>query len=374
MQYREFGNSGKMISALGFGAMRLPTNSDDSADIDQPQTTAMIRRAIDEGVNYIDTAYPYHGGKGEGAVGEALTDGYRDKVSLATKLPIWYVKEAADMDRLFEEQLARLQTDHIDFYLIHCLQAHTWPTIRDFGVCEWGEKLKSEGRIGQFGFSIHAGYETFVSILDYHPWDFCQIQYNYANETVQVGTRGLDYANEQRVPVVVMEPLLGGGLANPPADARDLLDEAGRDPVDLALNWLWDKSGIFTVLSGMSTLEQVDRNLEFASHSGIGTLSDDDRALVVKLQEIFERTSPIPCTKCGYCMPCPQGIDIPVVFEQYNDDQLFHGTTSRTLYTMSKTTAEACAECGQCEEKCPQSISIMEQLKLVDEELRGKKE
>jgi len=371
MQYREFGNSGKMISALGFGAMRLPTNSDDSADIDQPTTTAMIRRAIDAGVNYVDTAYPYHGGNGEGAVGEALSGGYREKVSLATKLPIWYVKEPADMDRLFNEQLERLQTDHIDFYLVHCLQSHTWPTIRDFGVCEWGAKLKADGRIGQFGFSIHANYDTFTEILDYHPWDFCQIQYNYANETVQVGTRGLELARSKNIPVVVMEPLLGGGLANPPQAARELLDTAGREPVDVALNWLWDKPGIFTVLSGMSTPDQVEANLRYAEHSGVGSFTDDDHALIAKLQEIFDRTAPIPCTKCLYCMPCPQGIDIPLAFEQYNDNQLFEGTTSNTLYTMSETTADACVECGACEEKCPQSISIIEQLKRIDKELRS---
>lgn len=371
MQFREFGNTGKMISALGFGAMRLPTIGDDSADIDQPLTTAMIRRAINAGVNYVDTAYPYHGGKGEGAVGCALANGYREQVFLSTKLPIWSVKEPADMDRLFEEQLERLQTDHIDFYLVHCLQTHTWPTIRDHGVCEWGQRLKSQGRIGRFGFSMHAHYETFVEILDYHPWDFCQIQHNYANETVQAGTRGRKYAGEKGIPVVVMEPLLGGGLANPPIIARELLEAADRDPVDLALNWLWDKPEIVTVLSGMSTMEQVEQNLKYAEHSGVGTFGDDDHALIARLQEIFDQAAPVPCTKCRYCMPCPSGIDIPLVFEQYNDKTMFGGTTSATLYTMSETTADVCVECGECEEKCPQSISIIEQLKRIDLELRS---
>jgi len=371
MQYREFGTTGKKISALGFGAMRLPTISDNPADIDQDATTEMIRYAVDHGVNYVDTAYPYHDKAGEPAVGIALTDGYRERVSLSTKLPIWFVEKPADMDKFLNEQLQRLQTDHIDFYLVHCLQKHTWPTIRDHGVCEWGERAKEDGRIGQFGFSAHAHYETFVEIFDYHDWDFCQIQYNYANEEVQAGTKGLKYAADKGTPVIVMEPLLGGGLANPPAPAKALLDAAGKNPVDLALNWIWDRPEVALVLSGMSSLEQVKQNLAFAEHSGVGSLTQQERDLVTQLQQLYKENAPIPCTKCGYCMPCPQGIDIPLAFEQYNDNTVFSGTTAHILYAMSETPTSVCVECGQCEEKCPQEIKIIEELRRVDKELRG---
>jgi len=371
MQYRPFGKLEEKVSALGFGCMRLPClgEKNESADIDEKLATKMIRSGIDRGINYLDTAYVYHQGVGEAFVGKALMDGYRQKVLLATKLPIWSVQEPADMSKLLEEELVNLQTDCIDFYLVHCLQKHTWPAMRDVGVCEWGERMKKEGKIKHFGFSFHSEYETFEEILDYHDWDFCQIQYNYANETVQAGTKGLKYAASKGIPVAIMEPLLGGGLVNLPPAAQKLLDDAGKNAVDVALNWLWDKPEIAVVLSGMSAEQHLEDNLKYAEKSGIGSLTDADHQLVKGLQEAFEAASQIPCTKCGYCMPCPQSINIPQAFEQYNDAHLFTGNSAPTLYTMSDVLATACVECGMCEDKCPQSIKIIDELKKVHTEL-----
>ena len=241
MKYRKFGKTGFNASALGFGCMRFPTTGSDGA-VDEPEAIRMVRYGIDSGINYIDTAYPYHGGDSERILGRALKDGYREKVRLATKLPIWEVKEAADFDRLLDEQLARLQTDCIDFYLLHNLQAPTWPKVRDLGVLDWLRKVKAAGKIGEMGFSYHDDYDTFVEIIDANPdWVFCQIQYNYMNEEVQAGTRGLEYAASKGLAVIVMEPLLGGCLATAPEPVKEVFELArsSRTPADWALQWLW---------------------------------------------------------------------------------------------------------------------------------------
>ncbi len=298
MKYRTLGKTGAMVSALGFGAMRLPTKGQE-ADVDEAAAVEMIRYAVDHGVNYLDTAYVYHAGNGEKAVGKALADGYRDKVYLATKLPIWSVQARADCDRFFDEQLSRLDTDHIDFYLLHCLQKNSWPKMRDLGVLQWAEKVRAEGRIRHFGFSFHDSYEALVEILDGYDWPFCQIQYNLVNEEVQAGTRGLKYAVSRGVGVVVMEPLFGGTLVSPPQPIREMWNH--RRPADVALRWLWDKPEVSLVLSGMSTLEQVEQNIESACRSDIDGLDDEEAELVARVQTEYKKLSPIPCTKCGYC-------------------------------------------------------------------------
>jgi uncharacterized protein len=373
MQYRKLGKTNAVVSALGFGAMRLPTKGSE-AGVDEAAAIEMIRYAVDHGVNYVDTAYVYHGGMGETVVGKALAEGYREKVHLATKLPVWSVTSRADCDRIFEEQLRRLQTDRIDFYLLHCLQKKHWGKMRELGVLAWAEELRAAGRIGHFGFSFHDTYDAFVEILDTYDWSFCQIQYNFVNEEVQAGTKGLKYAAAKGVGVIVMEPLFGGTLANPPPPVREIWDayEGKYDPVDTALRWVWDKPEVSLVLSGMSALDQVKQNVESARRSGLGWSDEEEAALVRRVQQKYKELSPIPCSKCGYCMPCPNGVNIPVNFELYNNATVFQGSSailSRNLYHMlpEAEQAIACLDCGACEEKCTQHIGIGKMMGRVQE-------
>jgi uncharacterized protein len=362
MQYRTLGRTGTRVSALGFGAMRLPTRGQ-SQEVDERASIDMLRYAIDQGVNYIDTAYVYHDGNSEIAVGKALRDGYRSKVHVATKSPVWMVKQPSDFDRLLDEQLGRLRTDHIDFYLLHCLQRGSWQSMRSLGAVAWAERARRDGRIGQFGFSFHDGVDVFREIVDDYDWGFCQIQYNLVNEDVQAGTEGLRYAADKGLGVVIMEPLFGGTLASPPPAVREIWDASGYRPVDLALRWLWDKPEVSLVLSGMSAMVQVEENIAIAGRSGVGSLSEREHAVVRRVQEQYAQLSPIACTKCGYCLPCPHGVNIPLNFELYNEATLFQGSTvvlCRNLYhgLPESERAAACQACGACEQRCPQGLEI----------------
>jgi predicted aldo/keto reductase-like oxidoreductase len=375
MKYRRFGKLDWQVSALGFGAMRLPVIGNDHSKVDEPEAIKMIRYAIDHGVNYVDTAYPYHGGNGEVVVGKALRDGYRERVRLATKMPLWSINSRGDMDRIFEEQLKKLQTDYVDFYLLHALDRERWVKAKSLNVFDWAERIISEDRIKYLGFSFHDDYEVFKEIVDeYDKWTLCQIQYNYENEDVQAGTRGLKYAAGKGLAVVIMEPLLGGALANPPPAVKQIWDEAGKDPVEMALQWLWNKPEVSVVLSGMSTMEQVKRNIEFASRSGVGMLTEEDLKLVARVHATYKKLRPIPCTKCGYCMPCPNGVDIPWNFEVYNNGVAYNSMgASKWAYNNSipaDKRASACVGCRTCEEKCPQKIKISEWMQRIDKELR----
>ncbi|MHB0878767.1 MAG: aldo/keto reductase [Anaerolineae bacterium] len=375
MQYRKFGKLDWQASALGFGCMRLPTLGA-YEKIDEPEAIRMLRYAIDNGVNYVDTAYGYHGGNSEGVVGKALQDGYRGKVKLATKLPPWHVNSAADFDRIFDEQLSRLQTDTIDRYLLHSLSADSWHKIRDFGVLEWAERQMAAGRIGVLGFSFHDALPAFREIVDaYDNWAFCQIQYNYLNETEQAGTEGLLYAAGKGLAVVIMEPLLGGNLTRAPQPVQDLWNTAAtkRSPAEWALQWLWNKPEVSVVLSGMSTMEQVQQNLASADASGVGTLSPADVALVGQVRDRYSTLCPIPCTACEYCMPCPSGVNIPRNFAIYNQGVMYdRADASRSEYVHdleASARASQCTQCRQCELKCPQHIEISEWMTYVDEVL-----
>jgi len=369
VQYRTFGKLDWKPSALGFGAMRLPVIDNDHGKIDEPEATRMIRYAIDQGVNYVDTAYPYHKGTSEAFLGRALQDGYRERVKLATKLPCWKVEAFGDFDRLLNEQLSNLQTDQIDFYLLHSLDAGSWPKMRDLNVFTWAEKALADGRIGYLGFSFHDKYEVFQEIVDASDlWTFCQIQYNLMDVEEQAGTKGLEYAAGKGLAVVIMEPLRGGALArNIPPAVQALWDSAPvrRTPADHALQWLWNQSGISLVLSGMSAMEQVEENLLSANRSGIGTLTMEELALVGRVREAYRALCAVPCTSCKYCLPCPSGVDIPEVFSIYND-LLMYGDEKRSQMFYSwlddKTRADQCVECGECLEKCPQHIEIPEWL------------
>jgi uncharacterized protein len=362
MEYRTLGKTGTRVSILGFGAMRLPTTGKE-ADVDEATAIEMMRHAIDQGVNYVDTAYVYHEGNSEVVVGKALRDGYRSKVSLATKSPVWMVKQPDDFDRFLNEQLKRLQTDHIDFYLLHCLQQASWQSMQQLGAIRWAEQAQRDGRIGRFGFSFHDSFAVFQEIVDAYDWSMCQIQYNLVNENVQAGTAGLKYAAQKGVGVVVMEPLFGGTLANPPHRVREIWDAAGYRPADIALRWLWDKPEVSVVLSGMSTLRHVQENLASAQDAGVGSLEPTARDVVCQVQRKYEELSPVPCTKCGYCSPCPHGVNIPVNFELYNEATVFQGSSvvlCRNLYHSLPPSerAAACQACGNCEELCPQGIDV----------------
>jgi len=373
MKYRTLGKTGVRVSVLGFGAMRLPQRSQEG-EVDETATAEMLRWAVDQGVNYVDTAYVYHAGHGEGVVGRALSGGYREKVHLATKLPIWSVEKLADCDRILDEQLARLQTGHIDFYLLHCLQKTYWPKLRDLGVLQWAERQQAAGRIRHFGFSFHDSYEAFVEIVDAYDWSFCQIQYNFVSQEVQAGTRGLQYAAAKGLGVIVMEPLFGGTLANPPPSVRQLWEAAGTDvrPADLALRWVWNQSEVSLALSGMNALEQVRQNVASAERSGAGTLTLAELDLLARVRDEYQRLSPIPCTKCGYCPPCPSGVNIPVNFELYNQATVFQGSSRllcRNLYLSlpESELATACERCGTCEDRCPQHLPVADLLQRTGE-------
>jgi len=372
VNFRTLGKTKERVSILGFGAMRLPVRGGVEADVDEPKAVEIIRHAIDQGVNYVDTAYVYHGGNSEKVVGRALRDGYRKKVFVATKLPVWSVQKIADADQILDEQLQRLETDRIDMYLLHCLMKESWPRMRDLGILKWAERKRAEGRIGHLGFSFHDAVEVFEGIVDGYDWSFCQIQYNLMNEKVQAGTRGLEYAAKRGLGVVVMEPLFGGTLAKPPEKIQALWSADGRPlrPADAALRWVWARPEVSLVLSGMTTLEQVKENLGTAGRTGASWLDDAERRAVARVQEAYGGLSPVPCTKCGYCMPCPSGVDIPLNFELFNSAAVYGGNAAslaRNLFYAAPEAqrATACQECGACEEKCPQQIPIMEKLKAV---------
>lgn len=370
MQYRRFGRLDWNVSALGFGAMRLPTIKEgEKTVIDEPQAIAMMREAIDQGVNYVDTAYPYHEGQSEVVVGKALRDGYRDKVKIATKMPCWLVTKPEDFDTFLNEQLAKLNTEHIDFYLLHAIWEERWALMNKMNVFEWAEKAKADGRIGHLCFSYHAGPALFEEVIDAYDWTMCQIQYNFMNEEVQAGTKGLEYAAQKGIAMVIMEPLLGGLIARPPKVIRTIWEEAGKQPVDMALQWLWNKPGVSTVLSGMSAPEQVRQNLDSANRSGIGALSPSDLALITQVRDRYRELQAIPCTKCQYCLPCPAGVNIPRNFEMYNEGVAYGDLQlSKALYNwhfQEKERAQSCVSCKVCETKCPQQIPISEWMPKV---------
>ncbi|KPL22808.1 MAG: aldo/keto reductase [Anaerolineae bacterium SM23_84] len=374
MKYRKFGNLEWKPSALGFGCMRLPTTSKEPADIDEPEAMRMVRYAIDHGVNYIDTAYPYHGEKSEPFVGRVLKDGYREKVRVATKLPCWLVKSTEDFDKYLNEQLKRLQIDHIDFYLLHALNKGNWPKMRDLGVLPWAEGAIADGRIGYLGFSFHDKYDVFREIVDAYDWTFCQIQYNYMDITKQAGTEGLQYAASKGLAVVIMEPLLGGRLARPPAQIQAVWDSAAqkRTAADCALQWVWNQPEVSLVLSGMSAMQHVEENVASADASGIGTLSEGELALVARVRDKYNELCPIPCTKCGYCMPCPSGVDIPRVIEKFNNGVMHddaEGVRREYTWIPEEARADKCTQCQECEELCPQQIPVSEWMVHIHEVL-----
>lgn len=375
MQYRKFGKLDWQVSALGFGCMRLPTIGGDHANIDEPEATRMLHYAIDHGVNYLDTAYPYHGGNSELFLGRALQGGYRKKVRLATKLPGWKVEAADDFDKFLNEQLQKLQTDHIDFYLLHGLGRQRWNKMRDLGILARAERAIADGRIGYLGFSFHDKLAVFQEIVDAHNWTFCQIQYNYMDIENQAGTQGLRYAALKGLAVVVMEPLLGGKLVDPPAPIQAIWDTAARkrSPADWALQWLWNQPEVSVVLSGMSTMDQVVHNVASAVAAHVNALTADELALFERVRAKYNELCPIPCTQCEYCLPCPNNVAIPRVLAAYNEGMMYNKPdVMRRWYKQwipAENQARACIQCLECEDKCPQNIPISRWMPIVHEVL-----
>lgn len=372
MQYRKFGNlDGVEVSALGFGCMRLPVVSREEKDvIDEDRAVAMVRHAIDQGVNYIDTAYPYHEGQSERVVGKALKDGYREKVYLATKCPVWMLKKQEDFDQYLEEQLEKLGVEYVDFYLLHALNQQRFEEIvKKFDLISCMERAKAAGKIRHIGFSFHDDLEVFREIVDFYDWDFCQIQYNYADTEEQAGTAGLEYAASKGLGVVIMEPLRGGKLAVPAPHLAEVFPKE-KKPAEWALDFLWNRPEVSVVLSGMSTEQQVEENLEYASRSHVGMLKEEDMEMYCRAGEIFNTMALVKCTRCEYCMPCPSGINIPEIFSIYNRTATDGKNAAKELYKAQETKADACIRCRRCEKVCPQHIGISAMMLEIQEEFQ----
>lgn len=374
MNYRTFGKTNFNPSALGLGCMRLPILDNDSSKIDETKAIKLIRYAIDSGVNYVDTAYPYHNGNSEIVVGKALADGYREKVHLATKMPVWLVNAYSDFDKYFNEQLNKLTTDHIDMYLLHALNKDRINKMEKLNVFKFLDKIKKEGKIKYVGFSFHDDLETFKHIVDLYDWDFCQIQYNYLDENYQAGIEGLKYASSKGLGVVIMEPLKGGTLAKePPAKVKEIFHNATSKmtPAAWSFAWLWNQPEISVVLSGMNEISQLDENIKTSDNITPNTMSEDDKNVIKEVQLTYKKLTKIGCTACEYCLPCPKGVNIPKNFKLYNQAHLYGDFESckkefASLHDNAK--ASNCVQCGSCETKCPQHLNIRELLKTVNTE------
>lgn len=370
MQYRENPRNHQSLSILGYGCLRF---SRKGGAIDQKKAEEEMRLAIERGVNYFDTAYTYPGS--EEALGTFLAKGYRDKVNIATKLPHYYIKKEGDMERFFQEELKRLKTDHVEYYLMHMLNdIAAWERLTELGIQEWIQEKKAEGKVWNIGFSFHGGTENFIKVLDAYDWDFCQIQYNYMDEHSQAGRRGLLHAAEKGIPVIIMEPLRGGRLVQGlPASAKKIIEQASprRTAAEWGLKWLWNQPQVTVVLSGMNDITQVEENVRIASEATEGSMTPEELEIIDKIKSEINKYVKIPCTGCGYCMPCPRGVDIPVAFQTYNTsytDSYFQGLKAYFMCNALRTNhtgASNCIKCGKCKRHCPQEIDIPQELVKV---------
>ena len=376
MQYRP-DKRGTPISVLGFGCMRFPQKL---GRIDMEETEKQILRAIEGGVNYFDTAYVYPGS--ESALGEILSKNHvRDKVYIATKLPHYLIRSREGMEKLFREELRRLRTDHVDYYLMHMLtDTATWDKMCALGVKEWLEEKKLSGQIRQVGFSYHGNSDMFCRLVDAYDWDFCQIQYNYMDENSQAGRRGLNYAHAKGLPVIIMEPLRGGKLVrNLPKETMKLFHDAPirRTPAQWALRWLWDQQEVTCVLSGMNSMAMLEENMQTAQDTRIGEMTQDDQRMLQSVVASINARMKVGCTGCGYCMPCPMHVDIPGTFAAYNRRHTEDKTRGLIEYAMctafrkDSTAASNCIGCGKCESHCPQHLPIREKLKEAADDMEN---
>ena len=360
---------GNDLSILGFGCLRFAR---DGSKIDMKATEEQIMAAIRQGVNYFDTAYVYGGS--EAALGEILEkNNARRDIYIATKLPHYLIKSRAGLEKLFQEELRRLRTDYVDYYLMHMLtDIPTWEKLRKLGIEEWIEEKKASGQIRQVGFSYHGGSDMFCKLVDAYDWDFCQIQYNYLDEHAQAGRKGLNHAHAKGLPVIIMEPLRGGKLVTMlPEKGKQIIADytPARTPAEWAFRWLWDQPEVTVVLSGMNTMEMVEENIRNASNAFVGELTDADQSMLRRVVDAIQETMKVGCTACGYCQPCPKNVDIPGVFACYNR---VYSENKRaavldymkcTAFRKDSTAASQCIGCGKCEIHCPQGIEIRKHLK-----------
>jgi predicted aldo/keto reductase-like oxidoreductase len=377
MQYRKMGKLGIEVSAFGIGCMRFPmyTNEEGKRVVDQELANKIIHTAIENGVNYLDTAYVYSDRQAEKVLGKALQGGWREKVYVATKLPIWDCHSREDMDRLYEEQRNNLCVDCIDFYLVHALNRDQWHRMRDLGVREFLTDLKEQGKIKYACFSFHDNYEAFEEILNDYDWDMCQLQFNYMDVNNQATIKGVELAGEKNIPIVIMEGLLGGRLANVPDTVQAVFDSypEKRSAVEWAFRWLCNFPQVGTVLSGVTNMEQTMDNLAIFDRTGVNIMSQEELDIVTKAREEYLRRTKVGCTGCRYCMPCPCGVDIPAIFGTWNEAFKYNTNISgngryRRMVEENKG-ADQCVECGACMEMCPQQLNIPELLKAASAEL-----
>jgi len=364
MKYRKLGKTGIETSALGFGGLRFPLANDGS--VNEAEAIKMLRHAIDNGVNYIDTGYIYHDGASETIIGKALKDGYRERVQIATKSPLWMLESADDFDRILNEQLKRLDTDCIDFYLFHAVSSDNWENkVKKFGLLDKIKKAQKEGKITHTGFSYHDNYENFIKVLDeFDGCDVCQIQMNYVDVNNQATLKGLYEAAERGIGVIIMEPVRGGRLAPPPPQVAKVLTE-DKPQARHALDFLWDIAGVSMVLSGMSNMEQLEQNLAWANEACPGMLTAEQREMYAEAEKVWKTAANVPCTKCGYCMPCPAGLDIPEMYEAFNLAAIKSAKKVVEQYGYISEKAAACVSCGQCTDICPQKIDGAEEMKRI---------
>lgn len=380
MLYREMGRTGDSVSILGYGCMRFPKKNN---RIDEERATKQIVMAIEKGVNYFDTAVPYHNGKSESFLGQVLAQGYRNKVKIATKLPLYMTHSRKDMDYILESQLKNLRTDRIDYYLLHAVQdVEGWERLKNLGVLDFLEKSKKEGKIIYRGFSYHGNREDFKKIIDDYSWDFCQIQYNYLDENNQAGKEGLEYAAQKGLGVVIMEPLRGGNLAGKmPKTVQAIWDtaEESRSAAEWGLRWIWNHPEVTTVLSGMNEESHIEENIRIAEQASPDSLTSRELELVGNARNLFLKLMKVGCTGCGYCLPCPAGVDIPLCFSLYNNSYLFDKNQAKHQYTIftgglsggKPSYASLCRNCGKCLKACPQHLAIPQHLQQVKRNMEG---
>lgn len=372
MKYSKFINEENEVSRLGFGLMRLPVIENDHSLIDYKKSTELIELAIANGITYFDTAYVYHNKQSEIFTGQALKN-FREKVKIATKIPVWKIEKEEDFDYLLDIELQKLQTDYVDFLLLHALDRERFENIKQLNIYESGLKVKTQGKIKYLGFSFHDDLSLFKEIIDTYDFDFCQIQLNILDENYQAGIEGMKYAKEKGLGLVVMEPLKGGQLVNLPKSITDKLD--GYSPANLSFSYLLDKSEIDVILSGMNSVEQLLENCKIFDDVTPNSLDNKVKEKINFLKDEIHSRLKVDCTRCSYCMPCPAGVAIPEVFKIYNNKYIFENTaTASSEYSKlieDKKDQSSCIECGQCEEKCPQHLNIIEDLKNADADLRG---